>query len=259
MRRLVLKELTDNALDAGARVTLGQLDGSGDRYFVQDNGPGIKGAPEDIADLFSLSRPLVSSKLWRMPTRGAMGNGLRVVVGAVAASDGTIEVWTRNQRLILTPQQDGGTAVQAFEIDFPVGTRIEISFGRSLPFDREALSWAEAAVRMAEGGETYRGKPSPHWYDADHFFEMLQAVNDKPVREMIAELDGCSGKAGQIAAAFKGMSCNALNKDQAITLLRSRPTSSQAGSAPAAGLCRADAVLAASLCDRTCKLPDWRP
>jgi hypothetical protein len=83
LRRLVLKELTDNALDAGARVTLGQ---HGNRFFVEDDGPGI--APEDIADLFSLNRPLTSSKLWRMPTRGAMGNGLRVVVGAVTASDG---------------------------------------------------------------------------------------------------------------------------------------------------------------------------
>jgi hypothetical protein len=218
MRRLVLKELTDNALDAGARVTLGRLDRSGDSYFVEDDGPGI--APENIADLFSLNRPLTSSKLWRMPTRGAMGNGLRVVVGAVTASDGRLEVWTRNQRLILTPQKDGSTAVEASEIDFPVGARIEITFGRALPFDRDALSWAEAAVRMAEGGKTYNGKPSPHWYDADHFFEMLQSVNDKPVRELIAELDGCSGKAGQIAAAFKGVNCNALNQDQASALLQ---------------------------------------
>jgi hypothetical protein len=196
MRRLVLKEMTDNALDAGARVELGHLDERGNRFFVEDDGPGIKGTPEDIADLFSLSRPLVSSKLWRMPTRGAMGNGLRVVVGAVAASDGRLEVWTRNRRLILTPQQDGSTSVEAFEIDFPVGTRIKITFGDALPFDYQPLLWAQAAVRMAEGGRTYRGKPSPHWYDADHFFEMLQAVDGKPVREMIAELDGCSGKAG---------------------------------------------------------------
>ena len=134
LRRLALKELTDNALDTGAnKVDVGALDGSDDRYFVQDDGPGIAGTPEEIARLFSISRPMVSSKLWRLPTRGAMGNGLRVVAGAVTASDGRLEVWTRNRRLILTPQQDGGTAVQAFEIDFPVGTRIEITFGSPLP------------------------------------------------------------------------------------------------------------------------------
>ena len=41
------------------------------RYFVDDDGPGIDGTPEEIARLFSIRRPLVSSKLLRLPTRGA--------------------------------------------------------------------------------------------------------------------------------------------------------------------------------------------
>ena len=77
LRRLVIKELVDNALDAGADVRLWQKDNAGrPRYFVQDNGPGM-GSPEDVARLFSINRPLVSSKLWRLPQRGALGNGLR--------------------------------------------------------------------------------------------------------------------------------------------------------------------------------------
>src|SRR4051812_12389454 len=102
LRRLVLKELADNALDTGSnRVVVGALDSEGNRFFVEDDGPGIEGTPEETADLFSLSRPLVSTKLGRMPTRGALGNGIRVIVGAVTASDGRLEVWTRNRRLIL--------------------------------------------------------------------------------------------------------------------------------------------------------------
>ena len=90
LRRLVLKELADNALDSGARnVTAGHLGGC--RYFVEDDGPGIQGSPKQIARLFSLDRPLITSKLWRLPTRGALGNGLRVVAGAVAASGGSME------------------------------------------------------------------------------------------------------------------------------------------------------------------------
>jgi hypothetical protein len=232
LRRLVLKELTDNALDAGARVTLGQLDERGDRYFVQDDGPGI--APEDIGDLFSLNRPLTSSKLWRMPTRGAMGNGLRVVVGAVAASDGRLEVWTRNQRLILTPQEDGSTAVEASEVDFPVGTRIEITFGSPLPVDRDALSWAEAAIGMS-GGVVYGGKASPHWCDNDHFFGILKASGKRPVREIVAEMDGCSGStAGRITAAFKGTACTDLTRDQAMEVLK-RARGGQFGARRTAG------------------------
>src|SRR2546430_15787267 len=60
LRRLVLKELTDNALDTGAQVRIGELpDGS---YFIEDDGSGIEGQPEQIARLFSIARPMISTK-----------------------------------------------------------------------------------------------------------------------------------------------------------------------------------------------------
>ena len=86
--KLVLKELTDNALDAGGTIYVGQLEDGG--WYVEDDGRGIAGDPPDIARLFSIRRPLVSSKLLRLPTRGALGNGLRVVAGVVLASDGRL-------------------------------------------------------------------------------------------------------------------------------------------------------------------------
>jgi hypothetical protein len=91
--RLVLKELADNALDTGASVNPGPLPGGG--YFIEDDGPGIDGTPEDIARLFSINRPMISTKLLRLPTRGALGNGLRVVAGSVLASNGSLVVTTR--------------------------------------------------------------------------------------------------------------------------------------------------------------------
>jgi len=87
----VLKELADNALDEDAKVEVGELPNKG-AYFVEDDGPGIDGTPEEIAQLFSINRPMVSTKLLRLPTRGAIGNGLRVVAGAVLASSGTLVV-----------------------------------------------------------------------------------------------------------------------------------------------------------------------
>ena len=45
-----------------------------------------------------------SSKLLRLPQRGALGNGLRVVAGAVLASAGSLVVITRNKRIELRPQ-----------------------------------------------------------------------------------------------------------------------------------------------------------
>src|SRR5260221_14791939 len=90
---LVVKELVDNALDAGANVQCGELPDGG--IWVEDDGEGID--PEKIATLFSVNRPLTSTKLLRRPLRGALGNGLRVVVGAVYASGGTLRIRTRGK------------------------------------------------------------------------------------------------------------------------------------------------------------------
>src|SRR6516164_9296145 len=133
-----------------------------DTFFIEDDGPGLDGGPEEIASLFSIRRPMRSTKLLRLPQRGALGNGLRVVAGAVLASDGSLVVITRNQRIVLLPQADGSTAVlEVTTADRPVGTRIEIGFGPALPSDDEALAWALAADAMAREGNTYEGKTSP--------------------------------------------------------------------------------------------------
>ncbi len=59
LRRLVLKELADNALDTGADIDWGLVDGekSLDLFFVEDDGSGLDGTPEEIAPLFSVRRP----------------------------------------------------------------------------------------------------------------------------------------------------------------------------------------------------------
>ena len=222
LARLVLKELTDNGLDTGAEVKVGALPAGG--YYVEDTGPGIDGAPEDIARLFSIGRPMVSTKLWRLPTRGALGNGLRVVAGAVLASEGTLIVITRDRRIELRPERDGSTTVpSAKKVDFPTGTRIEIVFGPALQCgDGDPLRWAKLAIQLAGSGPAYAGKTSPWWYDVPQFIELLYAGGAIPVRELVAQLDGCSGgKAGEIVAAA-GLSraiCRDINRPQAEKLL----------------------------------------
>ena len=91
MGRVIIKELVDNALDCGASAV--ELSGAEQCCTVSDNGPGI--AARDLLLVFAVNRPLRSSKLVRLPTRGMLGNGLRVVMGAVAAFDGAITVTTR--------------------------------------------------------------------------------------------------------------------------------------------------------------------
>jgi hypothetical protein len=222
LRRLVLKELTDNALDTGTLVNVVGL--PNDRFSIDDDGPGIDGTPEQVARLFSMSRSMISTKLLRLPTRGALGNGLRVVAGAVFASDGSLSVTTRNRRIKLRPERDGTTTVVSVEpVEFSIGTRIEIGFGPAIPEDDNALHWAKLAVMMSKGGATYAGKSSPFWYDVPQFHELLSASGNTPVRELVASLDGCTGaRAGEIVAeaGLSRVPCEDVSRDQAVKLLQ---------------------------------------
>jgi hypothetical protein len=221
--RLVLKELADNGLDENATtVRTGELPKGG--WFVEDDGPGIDGTPGDIARLFSIARPMLSSKLLRLPTRGTLGNGLRVVAGAVLASGGSLNVTTRNRRIVLRPERDGSsTVVSSKPVKFPIGTRIEIGFGSALPCDDDTpLYWADTACCLAGSGSSYSGKSSPWWYDAPQFHELLYASGSTPVRELISHLDGCTGaKAGEIVAQARlGRAlCKDVTRQQAERLL----------------------------------------
>jgi hypothetical protein len=249
LTRLVMKELADNGLDNNAAVRVGKLPTNGGGYFVEDDGPGIAGKPEEIAALFSVSRPLISTKLLRLPTRGALGNGLRVVAGAVLASGGSLVVITRNRRIVLRPERDGSTTVvSAMAVKHPVGTRIEISFGPALPCNAHVLSWANVARHFAKPGSSYAGKSSPHWYDAATFPELLDASGIRPVRELIAQLDGCTGgKAGEIVtqARLGRAICKDVTRAQAEKLLMAARENTKRVTPERLGAARPDATAGA--------------
>src|SRR5262249_57206439 len=109
----------------------------------------------------------------RRRTGSARGTGRGVVGGAVRASSGVLVGVPRSRRIELQPQYDGTTKVlRTTEVDFPIGTRVEISFGPALPADSRTLHWAELAIRFAQG-KVYVGRSSPWWYDAAQFHELL--------------------------------------------------------------------------------------
>ena len=58
---------------------------------------------------------------------------------------------------------------------FPVGARIEISFGPALLCGPYTLTWAEHACFFSRTGKTYSGRSSPPWYDIPQFHELLSA------------------------------------------------------------------------------------
>jgi hypothetical protein len=187
--RLVVKELVDNALDACEICRIGRLDEHG--IFVEDEGDGIPGNDEDIARMFSVRRALVSSKYVRKPTRGALGNGLRFVTGAVLSTGGLLRVSTRGRTLDLRPEfTTGDTTILASRVYARQGTRIELS----LPELRlaGALEWGEGALSLAGSGEPFKGLSSAFWYDSGAFFDLFNNTRDS-TRKVLSQLDGCSG------------------------------------------------------------------
>jgi hypothetical protein len=180
---LVVKEIVDNALDAGANVECGHLEDGW--IFVQDDGPGLD--PERIAQLFSVNRPLTSTKLLRRPLRGALGNGLRVVAGAVYASGGGLRVRTRGKWIDVYPQPNGASSTKIDDDhDRASGLRVEIKLGGDVS---ASLAMANLSLVMNKGG-AYKGLSSPLWYDVHAFRELLHAARGARLSEVLALVDG---------------------------------------------------------------------
>jgi DNA topoisomerase VI subunit B len=226
---LVAKELCDNALDSAD--TAGRpgaveidVDDHGN-LIVADEGTGIPGAtPDQIARLFCVARPMLSGKLLRRPSRGAVGNGLRVCLGYLVATRGRLIIETGIHRVELVPDI-GGTSlvVGTGTIEPRQGLRLTAIAGDA-PFLEEHLAWAQDAIELARqsGAPAFTGRPSAHWLDLNHFRVLLRAaVGNVSVRQFLGELDGCTGSRAQtkIAARFLRRSAASLDAAEAAELL----------------------------------------
>jgi hypothetical protein len=231
IRALVLKELVDNALDEVDRIGRPgavALTQEGDHiYTVTDQGRGFSDSPEELAKRFSIAKGMVSSKQWRKPTRGCVGNGIRVIVGTVVSGGGRIIVKTRNQEVTLRPRLDGTTAVDnVIPIDWPTGASITIEIDRRYPGSGDSLEWAQQAIALAQrSGPAFNRKPLPAWYDADHLaLNMLAAIGpSRTLAWFVSQLDRCTlREIGQhVTSKFgKGRLCRDVNKEEAAQLLR---------------------------------------
>ena len=157
---------------------------------MADDGPGID--PDEVPRLFAVNRPRISSKLKRLPTRGMLGNGLRVVMGAVAALGGTITVTTRGRRYDLgTSTVTGETEVRATAgVPETPGVTVEIEFPQPLFTDNDYY-FARRAISIARHGKVYDGPSMPGWY-GDTGLEMVLAAapTDLTRDEVLLDLFG---------------------------------------------------------------------
>ncbi len=179
---VVLKELVDNALDHDPDGEV-ELRHEGKWWIVTDTGPGI--APEQVPKLFCVNRPLLSSKLRRLPLRGMLGNGLRVVMGAVAATNGKLVVETRGHRFELGVDRTTGLTRIVSDADVPArpGTIVRVKLDNDLGGTDRA---ARIAICLAPHGRHYDGPSSPHWYGPRDLLRLFASV--MPSETMVGEV-----------------------------------------------------------------------
>jgi hypothetical protein len=242
LRRLMCKELTDNALDAcdtAGRPGQATIKRRGtDTYTVTDHGDGFVGSSDELAALFTVHRPMVSTKYLREPDRGALGNGLRVVVGCVVTAEGTVEIITRGRHVVLRPRRVGPTEiVSVSNVPWTTGTTLTVRLGPKIPGDDDDLQWAQTAIRfaiyakIAAAPPAYTRQPSPHWLDVDVFTEALMLIEPDTVtvRQVVEMFDGCTGaKAGRLAAPFgRNRQTRSMSDSDAAALLASMPATAR--------------------------------
>jgi DNA mismatch repair protein MutL len=122
----VVKELVENALDAGASEVRVELQAGGKRLIkVQDNGTGM--SPEDAAQCFArhaTSKIAVEADLERIATLGFRGEALASIAAVseliLRTSEGGSGPGTRVERR-------GGELVSVREAAFPRGTSVEVA------------------------------------------------------------------------------------------------------------------------------------
>lgn len=172
----VVKELVDNSLDECGACELGTTSNG---FYVQDEGEGLPGSDEDIANLFSIKRPRISTKNLRLPKRGCLGEGLRLCVAVTLNLQYKIEVSTKGRTIKLEPQQSGFTKHTVTGSYHKKGTRVEVSYGDDTnrsESNSDIYKWGKLALEMARG-EYYDGKSSPFWYDSASFDEFLTTLD----------------------------------------------------------------------------------
>jgi DNA topoisomerase VI subunit B len=250
-RVALLKELVDNALDAcetADTAPVVEIDTEPDGFSVRDNGPGLP-AKTIAASLDYLKR--ASDKTFYVaPTRGQLGNALKVVWAAPFVANGEhgrVEVWTRGLHHIIDVRLDRIKQQPVIEHGREKGVVKTGNFVKVWMSDSSCLENAESddfyspptARELVEGFTAFnphasfrlgdmqfeatnpgwrKWKPSdptsPHWYTAATLRDLIAAYIDR-------ERDGGRVRTvREFVSEFRGLSST--GKQQEVTAGLSR-------------------------------------
>jgi hypothetical protein len=173
---VVFKEAADNACDAGRNISLGDwTDPKGNSgVYIKNDGPGLD--PEPVLLIYSPNRGRFSSKHIRRISRGLLGNGGRVIGGAVAASGGTLMIESRGLRFWLEMDFATGQYFIRNKESIPLepGVTLYIALGPALALLPHHSGLAQKTIRLSRYGHAYSGPSSPFWYGPYDLYRLAQ-------------------------------------------------------------------------------------
>ena len=200
LRRLVLKEIADNALDTGTEVrrrtdrrprVLRRGQRPRHRRHARRDRATVQHRPPD-----DLHQALAASDAWRARQRPARCRRCRAGVGRLAGGhhpQSADRAPSRARRHDDRGEHDQGRVSDRHPHRDRLRTGAAVrSSGACMGADSPPSGARERPTA---------GRSSPWWYDLSQFQELLYASGDRPVRELIANLDGCTGAQGRVRSS----------------------------------------------------------
>jgi hypothetical protein len=183
---MVIKEFADNAADLGDYT--GQLDYEKKRIEISNGGNGL--TSEEVSKLFSIKRPLRSSKHWRRGERGALGNGIRAALAGCRVLNVKLEVISRGQIYTINLLDNGDTDItrETVEDDFK-GTKLVLTFPENIEVDSSVRKFLEPQFKTQEI-KVVQGKPMPSWFETEDFNVLMQSMPaNKSVADVVSQFN----------------------------------------------------------------------
>ena len=145
-----------------------------------------------------------------------LGNGLRVVMGAVAAHHGSIAITTRGQRIVLRVDPVSGKSEIVSQQPESLGSNIGTSIEIKLPnFDGSEWGYASHSIEVAGLGQDYDGPSHPSWYGASALHELCCRVTpaETTVGVVIGDVFGMAYQDERCARDLSPEDADALHRE----------------------------------------------
>ncbi len=200
----VVKELVENALDAGATEITIEVQGAGKRMIaVTDDGVGIPRAELGLAvSRHATSKLARAEDLFRVETLGFRGEAL-ASIGSVSRM--TVESRSENSEVGAQLRVDGGKLYPPSEAGLPSGTRVIVQdLFYNVPARLKFLKTDSTEIRNIEALVTRYALAYPHvrWQLLIEGRRSLQTSGNGDRREVLANLYGVDAAREMLSVDF---------------------------------------------------------